>query len=156
MDNLKIWLIIAQLINFSVLFFAFKFFLWDKIVKAINDRRIKLEKMEQIDSEMSKKLEESKEQSEKVLQDARKKSDDMILEAESIAKNKKSSILEEAESEAKHILQSWLADIEKEKLSMISDVKENIVDLVLRFNKKLFWKENISSDFVKKEIELMK
>jgi hypothetical protein len=39
---------------------------------------------------------------------------------------------------------------------MLSEVKTNIVDLVLRFNKKLFWSEKISSEFVKKEIELMK
>jgi len=39
---------------------------------------------------------------------------------------------------------------------MLADVKSNIVDLVLRFNKKLFGAEKISSEFVEKEIELMK
>ena len=80
----------------------------------------------------------------------------MLNEAELIAKNKRISLLEAAESEAKWIIESGKAEIEKEKLWMLSEVKTNIVDLVLRFNKKLFWSEKISSEFVEKEIELMK
>jgi F0F1-type ATP synthase membrane subunit b/b' len=80
----------------------------------------------------------------------------MISEAEKIAKNKRNTLLEKAENEAKWIINSGRAEIEKEKLSMLWEVKSNIVDLVLRFNKKLFWSEKVSSEFVEKEIELMK
>ena len=91
-----------------------------------------------------------------ILKKARRKSDEIISEAEKIAKNKRNSLLEKAGEEAKWIIDSGRAEIEKEKLSMLADVKSNIVDLVLRFNKKLFWSEKISSEFVEKEIELMK
>jgi len=98
----------------------------------------------------------AKEEKESLLADARKKSDEIISEAETIAKNKKTSIIEKAENEAKDIVESWKKEVEKEKLSMLSDVKWNIVDLVLKFNKKLFGKESVSAEFVEKEIELMK
>ena len=91
-----------------------------------------------------------------ILADARKKSDEIISEAETIAKNKKNSIIEKAEWEAKDIVESGKKEVEKEKLSMLSDVKWNIVNLVLKFNKKLFGKETVSADFVENEIELMK
>lgn len=91
-----------------------------------------------------------------MLKDARKKSEEMISEAEVIAKNKKTTIVEKAEKEALDIVESWRKEVEKEKLSMLSDVKWNIVDLVLKFNKKLFGKESVSAEFVAKEIELMK
>ena len=91
-----------------------------------------------------------------LLKDARKKSDEMISEAETIAKNKKNSIIEKAEGEAKDIVESGKKEVEKEKLSMLSDVKWNIIDLVVKFNKKLFGNEKISAEFVEKEIELMK
>lgn len=98
----------------------------------------------------------AKEEQKSILKTARKKSEEMISEAEVIAKNKKKSIIENAENEASDIVESWRKEIEKEKLSMLSDVKWNIIDLVLKFNKKLFGKETVSADFVEKEIELMK
>jgi len=156
MEDLKIWLIIAQIINFSVLFFIFKYFLWDKIVKAIEERKLKLAKIAKIDSKIKEKLEESKKEAKKILKNAREESEEIIWEAEKIAKNKRASILEKAEQEAKWIIESGVVEVEKEKLSMLADVKSNIVDLVLRFNKKLFWSEKISSEFVEKEIELMR
>ena len=156
MEDLKIWLIIAQIINFSVLFFIFKYFLWDKIVKAIEERKLKLAKFAKIDSKIKEKLEESKKEAKKILKNAREESEEIIWEAEKIAKNKRASILEKAEQEAKWIIESGVVEVEKEKLSMLADVKSNIIDLVLRFNKKLFWSEKISSEFVEKEIELMK
>ena len=156
MEDLKIWLIIAQIINFSVLFFIFKYFLWDKIVKAIEERKLKLAKIAKIDSKIKEKLEESKKEAKKILKNAREESEEIIWEAEKIAKNKRASILEKAEQEAKWIIESGVVEVEKEKLSMLADVKSNIIDLVLRFNKKLFWSEKISSEFVEKEIELMK
>ncbi|MCD5380724.1 ATP synthase F0 subunit B [Candidatus Gracilibacteria bacterium] len=96
------------------------------------------------------------EEKDSILADARKKSDEIISEAETIAKNKKNSIIEKAEGEAKDIVESGKKEVEKEKLSMLSDVKGNIVNLVLKFNKKLFGKETVSADFVENEIELMK
>ncbi len=96
------------------------------------------------------------EERDSLLKEARKKSDEIISEAETIAKNKKNSIIEKAEWEAKDIVESGKKEVEKEKLSMLSDVKWNIVNLVLKFNKKLFGDEKISAEFVEKEIELMK
>jgi len=98
----------------------------------------------------------AKEEKKSILKWARKKSEEMISEAEAIAKNKKNTIVEKAEKEAFDIVESWKKEVEKEKLSMLSDVKWNIIDLVLKFNKKLFGKETVSADFVEKEIELMK
>ncbi len=96
------------------------------------------------------------EERDSLLKDARKKSDEIISEAETIAKNKKNSMIEKAEGEAKDIVESGKKEVEKEKLSMLSDVKWNIIDLVVKFNKKLFGNEKISAEFVEKEIELMK
>ena len=39
MDDIKLWVIIAQLINFWIIFFIFKYFLGEKIVTAIEERR---------------------------------------------------------------------------------------------------------------------
>lgn len=156
MEDLKIWLILAQLINFTVLFLIFKYFLWDRLVKSIRERKKKLKDISEIEAKIKEKLEKAKKKEDKIIEDAVKRSNDIIAEAEFIAKNKRNKLLKEAEEESKSIINSGRSEIEKEKLSMLSEVKSNIVDLVLRFNKKLFWSEKVSSEFVEKEIELMK
>lgn len=152
MDNLSLGVILAQLINFWILFFAFKYFLWDKLADAIDERKNKLEKINNIDSEIEAKKAEIKAEEEKVLSEARKKADSIIETANNASKKRSEEMISKAEKEAEWIIASGKSEIEKEKLSMMNWVKENIVDLALRLNKKLFDKEAVNKDFLEKEL----
>lgn len=147
---------IIQFIILLLILWVLKKFIFIPYLKYLDkweDRQKKLEEdYKNIDALVAK----AKKEKESILEKARKKSDEIISEAEQIAKNKRTELIEKAEDEAKGIIESGRSEIEKEKLSMLADVKSNIIDLVLRFNKKLFGSEKISSEFVEKEIELMK
>ena len=147
---------IIQFIILLLIIWVLRKFIFIPYLKYLDKWEDKQKKLEEDYKNIDALIADANNEKESILKKARKQSDEMISEAEKIAKNKRNTLLEKAENEAKWIINSGRAEIEKEKLSMLSDVKSNIVDLVLRFNKKLFWSEKVSSEFVEKEIELMK
>ncbi len=147
---------IIQFIILLLILWVLKKFIFIPYLAYLDTWEKKQEKLEEDYKNIDALVAQANEKKESILTKARKKSDAMIVEAEVIAKNKKTSIIEDAENQATDIVAAGRKDIEKEKLSMLSDVRGNIVDLVLKFNKKLFWEQKISADFVEKEIELMK
>lgn len=147
---------IIQFIILLLIIWVLRKFIFIPYLAYLDKWEDKQKKLEEDYKKIDTLIAEANNEKESILKKARKKSDEMLNEAELIAKNKRVSLLEKAEEEAKWIIESGKAEIEKEKLWMLSEVKSNIVDLVLRFNKKLFWSEKISSEFVEKEIELMK
>lgn len=147
---------IIQFIILLLIIWVLNKFIFVPYLKYLDKWEDKQKELEEDYKNIDKLISKANKEKDKILKDARKESEGIISEAEKIAKNKRNSILEKADLEAKWIINSGKAEIEKEKLSMLSEVKTNIVDLVLRFNKKLFWNEKISSEFVEKEIELMK
>lgn len=87
-----------------------------------------------------------------LMTDARKRADDVIKNSQIIAKNEASLIKQQAEQEAVGIKKSALAEVQKEKENMLNDVKSKSIDLILKFNARLFDKEAVNRDFVEKEI----
>jgi len=147
---------VIQFIILLLIIWVLKKFIFIPYLKYLDKWEDKQKKLEEDYKNIDALIAEANKEKESILKKARKKSDEMLTEAETIAKNKRNSLIEKAENDAKAIIESGRAEIEKEKLSMLWEVKSNIVDLVLRFNKKLFWSEKVSSEFVEKEIELMK
>lgn len=90
-----------------------------------------------------------------MLSDARTKGNAVIEEAESLAKQKKDKIVEEAEKQAGDTLAVAQDQIEKERQSMLSDMKDNVMGLALKLNEKLFQDEKASKDFMKKHIDTL-
>ena len=150
--DLNIWLILAQLINFWILFFIFKKFLWDNLITLIKERREELNKIWNVEADVKAKMDEAQLQSEKLLSEAKEKILEMEKNAETLVKKNKEKILTEAEQEAKSILIWAKDDIEKERLTMVNSIKSRVIDLSLKLNEKLFDKEKVNKDFMEKEI----
>ena len=153
MDDLKLGIVIAQIINFWILFFLFKHFLWEKIVKAIELRRENLQKFDDAELKAKEVLEWAENEAKELMIQAREKASSIEIDAESLAKKNKEKILESADLEAKNIVNNALGDIEKERLSMANALKAKVVDLSLKINKKIFEEEKINKEFIEKEIK---
>lgn len=150
--DLNFWLILAQLINFWIIFFIFKKFLWDKLIILIKERREELEKLWNVELDVKTKMDEATLQAEELLSKTKEKILEMERNAEALVKKTKEKILADADQEAKSIL-SWARDdIEKERLTMVNSIKSKVIDLSLRLNEKLFDKERVNKDFMEKEI----
>ena len=156
MDDLKLGLIIAQIINFWILLFIFKHFLWEKIVKAIEERRAHLASFDDAEVQLKEKLDKADKQVSDLVNDARKKANEIESNADEIAKKNIEKSKTTATQEADSILGNARADIEKERLSMVNLKKSKVVDLTLRLNSKMFNKESANKDFMEKELEALK
>ena len=153
MDELKLWVVIAQIINFWILFFIFKHFLWKKIIEAIDSRREYLVLSENAEKEAWKKIEEAKSNAEDILKKAREKALEIERSAEHISKQNASYIINQAEKDADYILKRTEEDLEMSRISMINSMKTKIVDLSLKLNQKLFKNERVDKDYMNDELE---
>lgn len=156
MDQLNIFMILSQALNFAIILFLFKKFLGEKIIKEIEDRRATIAKIEASDKEADKKLAEAEKEAEKIVSDARSKGQEIVSSAEDLASKKSKDILTKAEAEAKAKEEAALRNVEKERLEMLSEVKGKVSGLVLKLNEKLFWEAKVNSDYVEKEIDSIK
>ena len=156
MDNLNLSIIVAQIINFWIIFFLFKHFLWDSIVKAINDRRKKLESLENSDDLVKEKISEAEAEAKKILDKARKNSQELQQKNDELIKKNTEIKLSEAEKKAQAIVDSATRDIEKERWSMLEEMKNKVLDLSLKINWKVFWDSSKNKEFIEKEVNSVK
>lgn len=118
----------------------------------LDEETEKRKKLDDDYNNMSKLNKEALENKESILSEARKNAEIMMKNSESLAKKEALIIKQQAETEADSIKKSALADVQKEKENMLNEVKSKSVDLILKFNAKLFDKERVSKDFVEKEL----
>lgn len=153
MDNINLTVIIAQIINFLILFILFKKFVADKLNKTISEKRELTRKLENAEKEYKKTLEKAYLEKSNILKDARKNANKLFKEMEQLSKARELEILERAEKRADMIVEWGQRQIEKDRLEMIEWVKSYVLDLTLKLNSKLFKDEKVDRDFLKKEIK---
>lgn len=156
MEDIKIWIILAQLINFWIIFFIFKHFLWDKIVAIIEERRQKIKNLDDSDRVVKEKLEQAQKEADSIVSDAKSRWLEIQKNAEDLAKRDSQTKLAEAETKAQALVDGALRDIEKERLSMVNSLKDKVVDLSLKINSKLFDDSSKNKEFVQHEIKSIK
>ena len=98
-------------------------------------------------------LAEKQAQGDEMLEKARNKGNALIEEAESLANSKRDTIIENAEKSAAETAKLAEGQIEKERQSMLSGVKSQVMDMTLKLNEKLFKDTKASKDFVEKHID---
>ena len=156
MDDLNIYVIIAQLINFWLLFFIFYYFLGNTIIKTIEDRRKKLESLDNSDDVVREKIEAAEKEAKEILDVSRKNALDMQKNADEISKKDTIKKIQDAEEKAQWIMDSARRDVEKERLGMLNEMKNKVLDLSLKINSKVFDKKDNNKDFITKEVNSIK
>jgi len=105
MDNINLTVIIAQIINFLILFILFKKFVADKLNKTISEKRELTRKLENAEKEYKKTLEKAYLEKSNILKDARKNANKLFKEMEQLSKARELEILERAEKRADMIVE---------------------------------------------------
>ncbi len=156
MDDLNISVIIAQLVNFSILFYIFYHFLGKTIVKTIEERRTKLENLDNSDSVVREKIEAAEKEAEEILEASRAQALEIQQKAEELSKKDTKHKLEQAEMKANWIIEAANRDLEKERLSMLETMREKVLDLSLKINSKVFDSKDSNKEFINKEVNSIK
>ena len=156
MEDLNISVVLAQLINFWIVFFIFYYFLGKSIVKTILERRKQLESLESSDDLVREKIEAAEKEAQMILEDSRAKALELQRSADELSKKDTAQKLKDAEEKAKGIIESARRDLEKERLSMLEMMKEKVLDLSLKINSKVFDNKDNNKDFISKEVNSIK
>jgi F-type H+-transporting ATPase subunit b len=145
-------LLIAQIINFFVLFFLLKHYAYKPILKMLEDRKDKIEKGLQDAEASQKKLVEIETKEKAVLTEARKQAQEIIAKAEEVAVKNKEEIIVAAKEQSEKILADSAKKIETEKALMFQEVKKQVAELVIAATGKII-DEKIDSQKDKEIIE---
>lgn len=130
-------LLLAQIVNFVILFLVLKKFLYKPLINLMNKRREKiiegLEKAKKGEEEFQK----IQEMRERELAKIQKEAEVLIQKAKEIGDKKQQEILKEAEDKTKKIIDEAKGRIEIEKDKMLKEVRSDIANLVVNATEKV-------------------
>ena len=130
--------VIAQIVNFLILVFLLKYFLYDRIVKAMDEReqRIQLrlkeaeEKKQEAEQEARSYLEKNR--------DFDAKREEMLAQAKNEADARRKELTEEARLAVTKQRSVWLETIQRDKKSFVQDLRKMAGNQVYTIARKAF------------------
>ncbi|MBI4653063.1 F0F1 ATP synthase subunit B [Candidatus Kuenenbacteria bacterium] len=140
-------LLIAQVVNFLLLFFILKKFLYNPVIKMLNERTKKIEKSLKEAKEIEEKRIEIEEQKTKEILKARKEAEQILEKSKEIGEKIKIEMNIEAEQKAQEIILKARQEIKQEKSKAIEDAKGQIADLIILSTEKILKEKFINDKF---------
>lgn len=129
--------LIAQIVNFLILVWLLKHFLYDRIVRAMDRRREKIAaKINEADDTKSE-AENLRFEYQDKLSDLEGKTDEIISEAREKAEEKRKQMVNEAREEIETMRQKWKEALENEKQSVIGELRRSAARQVFGISRKV-------------------
>lgn len=147
------WFVVAQILNFLIMFFIFKKFVSDGMNDLVEERRELLSKIGKADFYYDEKIKSAEEQKQNILNKARIESKHYIDQSQEIASIKAQELIKKANSEVMYILDSWKKEVEKERVDLMEEIEESALNLSIKLNKKLFGDTCQNKSFVDKQVD---
>ena len=123
-------LFLAQIVNFSVIFFVLRKFAYQPILKMLHDRRETIEGGIAMCNLAEKNLQESDELRNRTLQQAHAEALGIVNRAEQIGKEKQDEILKQTDMKVEGIIGDARRVIEQEKEKMSDEIYRDAQDLI--------------------------
>ena len=128
--------VIAQIVNFLVLVALLKYFLYDRIVSAMDERERKIrERLESAD----RKKEETENRAKELEAEKQKLEDrrqEILAQAKEDAENRRKQLLEEAREDVKVQERQWRDALQRQKDSMVRDLKRMVQNQVYAISRR--------------------
>jgi F-type H+-transporting ATPase subunit b len=136
--GLDIKLLVAQIVNFAILFFVLKKVLYKPLIKVIDDRNKKiaesLENSQKIETKLAKIEEKEIEIMNRARDKAKKEREELLV----LADSEKNQIIDEAKSAAKREVEKGLESIKAAEAEAVKSITEKyIADITEKLQQKL-------------------
>lgn len=129
--------LLAQIVNFGILFFVFKKFVYARVLKMLDDRREEIShglKMAKAAEEQEAKM---KEKQEKLTQEARRDARHMVEDAKKQADKERKDIIAKAHEEAHTILAKARVQADKQQEAQTASMRSEAVELAIEMTRRL-------------------
>ncbi|MDD2766992.1 MAG: F0F1 ATP synthase subunit B [Candidatus Moranbacteria bacterium] len=123
-------LLIAQVINFGILFFVLRRYAYKPMLDFLESRTARIDKGLQDAEAAQAKLVSMEEKEKQVLNEARSEARSLIETAETNAKKRDAERLKETEEKTKRFLEDARMKIEEEKQKILLEAKQEIAEVV--------------------------
>lgn len=130
-------LLLAQIVNFLIIFFLLKRFFYAPIVKMLNQRKKTIEESLKNAEEIEAKLTQTQEESARILEEAQNRAEKLIDDAQ----NQADTISQKASADARKTIEETLIQakeqINAQKVQMQKDLESEMLTLVAEVVKKV-------------------
>ena len=130
-------LLLAQIVNFLIIFFILKKFFYGKITKALDDRKQKIEESLNNADLIEQKLQKTEDQTAKLIDDARKQAKEIIGQANTEAQRLTDESLTQARQIQEETLKESQSQIEAEKVQMKKQLEKDTLNPVIEVVEKV-------------------
>lgn len=130
-------LLIAQLINFVVLLFLLKKFLYTPILNMLDKRRKEIDEGLKLAEKMRSEEEKLEEKHKKVIDTARKEAKEIVEEAKKQAKVQTKEIVEKAHKDAADIVAKAKEQVEAARRDSEKEMRQEAVDMAVAMIKRV-------------------
>ncbi len=128
--------VFAQIVNFLILIALLKFFLYGRIIKAMDEREEKIKsrfrEAEQEKQDAAREAEKLRKETEE-LESQREK---LLADAKEEAEKKKRDLIRQTRSEIENLKEKWLESLDKEKESFFRDLRRMVADEVFAISRR--------------------
>lgn len=135
--HIDLSLLIAQLINFAIVFSVLYFFAFKPLVKVMAERSEKIAKSLQEADEIEKRLTSSLEAKEEIILAAKKQANLIIEEANQRGEANRNELVAKAKEEIGEVINNEKAKLSREKAETLKEIKGEVADLVVLTVEKL-------------------
>ena len=139
--NVNFWTALFTLLNFLLVLFVGKKFLYGPVTKMIQDRQKEIDDMYTAAGSAKQEAESLQREYQQKLNDASATADQMVQQAVSRAQTREEEIIRKANADADAIMAKATADIALEKKKAVNDAKNEISGLALAIAGKVVEKE---------------
>lgn len=130
-------LLVAQLINFAIVFSVLYFFAFKPLVKVMSERSDKIAKSLKDAEEIEQRLGLSLKEKEEIINEAKKQANSIIEEAGQKSEVNRNESVAKAREEIGQVINNEKAKLVREKAETLKEIKKELADLVVLTVEKL-------------------
>ena len=123
--------LIAQLVNFTILLVVLRVFAWGPLTKMLDERREKIRESLAAADQAKAEVAESGRQAQEAIDAARREGQQLIAQAQEIANRLQADARTQAQSESEAALTRARGEIQLERDTAIADLRREFADLTI-------------------------
>lgn len=123
-------LLLAQAVNFGLVFFVLYRFALKPLTKTMAQRSQKIEEGLKNAEDMAKKLAETQKEQADILQQARLEATEIQKQAQTQAEQRKQQLVQKAKEEVGAVIQAEKNKLHQEKAIVLKEIKEEMAELI--------------------------
>lgn len=149
MEEINLWIVIAQVINFLIMFWIFNKFVAHPLSNEIAARNAHINKLKKADEEYANLLSNAEDKKNQILAEANMQKEKILDNAQQLASTQQANIIQQANEKANWIISKAQKDAEKLKSDLDSQFETSVKTTTKMVVNKIFETDkNLKDEYI--------